>query len=261
MLKLVRLERMVARNGSSSQSSVRKRKGNSSLPFHGENAYGSDQRVDRRIDQHGEIQFVFFFVVYLMVLAVVVFTSSLLPNVRTAKESAVLMNQGEEDVFSEERARNYLIELSRIGPRPTGSYENEVLAVDYLLREIKQIELRVNKTTGIVIEVDLQKSNGSFYVNFEEGMTSCYRNVKNVVVKIGPIMSKKSLLVNCHFDSVPTSPGASDDAISCAVMLEVLNNLAQGKKPLRHSVIFLFNGAEENFLQVRQILHIFFVNT
>lgn len=45
--------------------------------------------------------------------------------------------------------------------------------------------------------------------------------------------------------------GASDDAVSCAVMLEVLHSLANQSTPLLHGVIFLFNGAEENVLQVK----------
>lgn len=44
--------------------------------------------------------------------------------------------------------------------------------------------------------------------------------------------------------------GASDDAVSCAVMLEVLHSLANLSTPLLHGVVFLFNGAEENVLQV-----------
>lgn len=48
--------------------------------------------------------------------------------------------------------------------------------------------------------------------------------------------------------------GASDDAVSCAVMLEVLRVMSLSSEPLQHAVVFLFNGAEENVLQVRFIV-------
>lgn len=44
--------------------------------------------------------------------------------------------------------------------------------------------------------------------------------------------------------------GASDDGAGCAVMLEILRIITQNPKLLKYSIIFLFNGAEENILQV-----------
>ena len=44
--------------------------------------------------------------------------------------------------------------------------------------------------------------------------------------------------------------GASDDAVTCCLMMEVLDILSQKQKPLLHNIIFIFNGAEENILQV-----------
>lgn len=43
--------------------------------------------------------------------------------------------------------------------------------------------------------------------------------------------------------------GASDDAGSCVVMLEILRVLSQQTEVNKHSIIFLFNGAEETSLQ------------
>ena len=54
-------------------------------------------------------------------------------------------------------------------------------------------------------------------------------------------------------------PGVSDDAISCALMLEVLQVLSQEATTLPHSIIFLFNGAEENVLQVCHFCASFFI--
>jgi Zn-dependent M28 family amino/carboxypeptidase len=72
-----------------------------------------------------------------------------------------------------------------------------------------------------------------------------------VIAKLEPAggRSNNSVLVNCHFDSVPGSPGASDDMISCAIMLETIRVLSRQSKPLRNNIVLLFNGAEENAMQ------------
>ena len=57
-----------------------------------------------------------------------------------------------------------------------------------------------------------------------------------------------AIFVNHLYVSNIANPGASDDAVSCAIMLEVLEVLMQSPKPLKHNIIFLFNGAEENML-------------
>lgn len=59
-----------------------------------------------------------------------------------------------------------------------------------------------------------------------------YKNVTNIIVRISwpkyfdeNMFANKfddfSILVNAHFDSIPGSPGAADDGIGIAVMLEV----------------------------------------
>ena len=58
-----------------------------------------------------------------------------------------------------------------------------------------------------------------------------------------------AILVNCHFDSVPQGPGASDDGASCAISLEIIRVILNSPKiQLHNDVIFLFNGAEESIL-------------
>jgi hypothetical protein len=64
-------------------------------------------------------------------------------------------------------------------------------------------------------------------------------------------MTQKVCYLNIRYsnDNVLIA-GASDDAVSCAIMLELLEVLTQSDVPLRHNIIFLFNGAEENMLPV-----------
>lgn len=65
-------------------------------------------------------------------------------------------------------------------------------------------------------------------------------------LRSGPRPTPSSILINCHFDSVPLSPGASDDAVNCGIMLETMRALAATPRGWQeHDLVFLFNGAEE----------------
>jgi hypothetical protein len=70
---------------------------------------------------------------------------------------------------------------------------------------------------------------------------SCAR-VRNVIVVLGPD-SGKALLLNAHYDSTDVGPGAADDGIGVATLLEVAAKLKG--RPLKRPVILLFNEGEE----------------
>ncbi|KAK4883833.1 hypothetical protein RN001_000104 [Aquatica leii] len=151
--------------------------------------------------------------------------------------------------FIGERAQMHLQSLTNIGPRIAGTPENEIQAVEFLNNAISKIQKLAHSEQKI--EVDLQTVSGSFHLDYKpHGAITAYNDVQNVVVKLhSRSPSNVSVLINAHFDSVPTSPGGSDDGINCAVMLEILQKLSQTSQPLHHNVIFLFNGAEETPLQ------------
>ncbi|KAH0521354.1 Endoplasmic reticulum metallopeptidase 1 [Microtus ochrogaster] len=183
------------------------------------------------------------------VLALALYLLALRALVQLSLQRLVLSRPaGLQGEFDARQARDYLEHITAIGPRTTGSAENEILTVQYLLKQIRLIEAQSQSLHRI--SVDIQRPTGSFSLDFLGGFTSYYDNITNIVVKLEPRGgAQHAVLANCHFDSVANSPGASDDAVSCAVMLEVLRGMSVSSEPLQHAVVFLFNGAEENVLQ------------
>lgn len=122
--------------------------------------------------------------------------------------SAVKEAESSENKFCEERARYHLENITSFGPRVAGSNANEVHAKEYLMKEIQKIEKQHHPSKRM--EIDLQITSGSFHlVNFiQTNFYSVYRNMQNIVVKItDEEESDDSFLINCHHDSVSSSPG------------------------------------------------------
>lgn len=158
---------------------------------------------------------------------------------------------GEPNQFSATNARKHLEDITNLGVRVVGSTANEVHAKNLILRKVEEIRLLASKE--IEIEVSVQYPSGHFYLDFLGGLTHIYNNVTNIVVRFSRKGTSPghAFLINAHFDSALGSPAASDDAVSCATMLEVLRCLSTDPAPLLpdHALIFLFNGAEETVLQ------------
>ncbi|XP_053689241.1 endoplasmic reticulum metallopeptidase 1-like [Sabethes cyaneus] len=157
-----------------------------------------------------------------------------------------------EPVFVAERALNHLLTLTSHGPRVVGSSANEVYAVEFLLETIRDIIDRTVPSNQLTVEV--QQTSGSYFLNYKDyPITSYYRGVQNVVATLrtrdSSHFSGKYLLLNSHFDSAVSSPGAGDDGTMVVVMLEVLRQIATHALNLHHGLIFLFNGCEENTMQ------------
>ncbi|KAH8384740.1 hypothetical protein KR093_007130, partial [Drosophila rubida] len=164
-----------------------------------------------------------------------------LPTVLTIEE------HGRGGSFIGERAYRTLNDLTNIGPRVAGSTANEVDTIQFLLNEIEDIRKNM-LGEYFSLEVDLQITSGSYIYS---SLLEMYQGVQNVVVKLTSKNSTSDsyLLLNSHFDTVLTSPGASDDGFMVAVMLEVLRVMATTAQYLEHPVVFLFNGDEEMGMQ------------
>jgi len=153
--------------------------------------------------------------------------------------------------FSGDRASKHLFDITKLGPRTAGSYANDISAVRVIVNALEDIKKKAN--SNFEFEIDLQtETSGSFaFVRtglIDIGYTITYNNISNIVVKLSSKKSKSKsyILVNAHFDTVPNTEGASDDTVSCAVMLETLRAFSQSDPDsLNNGMIFLFNGAEE----------------
>lgn len=71
---------------------------------------------------------------------------------------------------------------------------------------------------------------------------SCSR-VRNVVATIPSLRHGPHLLLNAHYDSTPTGPGAGDDGLGVAVLLEIGSILKAAPPP--RPITLLFNEGEE----------------
>lgn len=84
-------------------------------------------------------------------------------------------------------------------------------------------------------------------------LTSCFideqwiMESRNLIVRLrGQVDTDKAVLINAHYDSVPTAPGVTDNGMGVTVALELVRYFIQ--HPPRHSIIFLINNAEEGGL-------------
>ena len=132
--------------------------------------------------------------------------------------------------------------MNDIGPKVSGTKENEEIATNYIKKRIQQITSKSHAVQQV--QFDHQIVSGSYFLDFKPGMVAAYRGVQNLIVRLEG-ESPNALLLNCHYDSVMGSPGANDDIANCAIMLELLSILTSRGVRNRHTIIFLFNGCEE----------------
>ena len=88
--------------------------------------------------------------VLLSVFAMVWVLDSRLPRALTVSDIP-----DHPEAFIEERARKTLQSLTSIGARPSGSYENEILAVELLKRELTSIQQRTSASNKLSIDIQV----------------------------------------------------------------------------------------------------------
>ncbi|XP_074295688.1 uncharacterized protein LOC141623484 [Silene latifolia] len=154
------------------------------------------------------------------------------------------------DKFSEARALQHLHVLTKdIDGRHEGR-PGLRQAADYIKGQLEFLKNRAN--SNYRIEVEESMINGSFNMMFlGHSISLAYRAHSNVVMRIASVNSTEndaSVLVNGHFDSALSSPGAADCGSCVASMLELARLIVDSAWIPPQPIIFLFNGAEELFM-------------
>jgi hypothetical protein len=129
-------------------------------------------------------------------------------------------------------ANRAMARLARVlgdqGPHPVDSVAGDAVR-ERLIAEMRAVGLDPRVTDD-------------FACNGRRGRAVSCARVRNLVATIGPAAGNHLLLVS-HYDSTPAGPGASDDGIGVATMLEIAA-LLRGRR-LARPVTFLFNEGEE----------------
>jgi hypothetical protein len=74
----------------------------------------------------------------------------------------------------------------------------------------------------------------------------------NIVVKLpGAAADNDAILLAAHYDSVPAGPGASDDGVGVAIVLEIARILAAAPAPPQPIILLLSDGEEAGLLGAR----------
>jgi hypothetical protein len=139
---------------------------------------------------------------------------------------APIAEQAAASVFSAGRAMRHVVAISRV-PHPIHSPGHDAVR-DYIVGKLQEIGLtpQVQRIT-----------------NADEGDGS-ESPLENIVCRLPGSTHEKAILLVAHYDSVAAGPGASDDGVAVAALLEgarALKSLPQ----LKRDVIFLFSDGEE----------------
>ncbi len=169
-----------------------------------------------KLDHSGRVAFTFLLLALILLLS---YAALRPPAPKPASASA--------QEFSAERAREVLNRLVGDGvPHPTGSAHNEIVR-GRVVDEFTRIGYEPQIQTGFACD--------------EYGDCA---TVKNVIARLDGTVPGSVVLLAAHYDSVPAGPGASDDGVGAATVLEIARAYRSLPTP-KNSIIFLIDDGEE----------------
>ncbi|KAI0264235.1 hypothetical protein BC834DRAFT_884353 [Gloeopeniophorella convolvens] len=125
-------------------------------------------------------------------------------------------------------------------PRPFNSLQNDAIR-DFLLQRINEV---AKESDFVHVDGDLESAGV-----FMDSAKAVYFEGLNILVKVDGSDEETEgdgVLFSAHFDSVSTAPGATDDGMSVAALLQMIEYLAENRP--RRTAIFNINNGEEDGL-------------
>lgn len=142
-----------------------------------------------------------------------------------------------------QHALHVLTQSSQIttGPHPFISHANDAVR-EYILSRLEPLAAR----HGYIHISDDTVSNVTYV---RGGEYAVYFEGNNVLLKIdGTEPASDGVLFSCHFDSVSSAPGATDDGMAVATLLQMAEYLSAKERRPRRTAVFFFNNGEEDGL-------------
>jgi Peptidase family M28 len=140
---------------------------------------------------------------------------------------APLGSDAPPDVFSGGRARDILKELVGDGvPHPIGSAANARVR-ERIVKRLSALGFTTELQTGIACNT----------------FASC-STPTNIIATHGDFTGDDAVMLSAHYDSVPSGPGASDDGVGVANLLEIARVLTV-RPATRHPIVLLVTDGEE----------------
>jgi Peptidase family M28 len=150
--------------------------------------------------------------------------------IRSIQPPAAVDANASATEFSAARAMRDVREIAK-QPHPLGSAENDRVR-EYLVGRLRELGANPEVQSAIV-------------VRHSPFGPDTWAVVNNVVAKIPGTNPTGAVMIVAHYDSVPSGPGAGDDAASVAAILESIRALKADALPLRNDLIVLFTDGEE----------------
>lgn len=169
------------------------------------------------------------FLAFAVLLAVVVLTAwDQQPHGHRAESAP-------SEVFSAERAFRVVQEIAR-QPHPIGTAEHDRVR-DQLVGELRKLG----------VDTEIREGVGRYPAGLQRDVLGMGR-VANIVARLPGTASTGTVFLTAHYDSVPSGPGANDDGVGVAAVLETVRALRAADTALRNDVVVLLTDGEETGL-------------